>query len=103
MTPGLMVVIVIAAFFGCMAFPVAWLALGFWQKRRGLKFLALFSFFAVLCPVGLYWLFFHSGNSTVAFISLIFFIPGNIALLLASFFASRMLTRDLSSTNAPTT
>lgn len=103
MTPGLMVVLSITAFFGCLIFPFAWLALALWQKRRGLKILAIFSFFAVLCPVGLYWLFFHSGNPTVAFMSLIFFIPGNIVLLLASFFASRVLTRNLSSTNAPTT
>lgn len=103
MTPGLIVVVFVAVFFGCLLFPFAWLALGVWQRRQGLKPLATLSFLAALGPFGVYWLVFHSGNPTIAFVSFFLFIPGNAALLLASFLVSRIRTRSQSSADTPAT
>lgn len=103
MTPGLIVLIFVAVFFACVLFPFAWLALGFWQTQQGLKPLAVLSLLVALGPFGLYWLFFHSGNPTFAFVSLLLFIPVNAALLLASFFVSRIRIRSQSTAKTPTT
>ena len=93
MTPGPLSAAFVANLIGFVAFPILWVILALWQKRRGLVKLAAFSFLAALLPVVILGLFYFSVVPKIAVLSFMFFVPTNVLLILVSFSASWVLLR----------